>query len=270
MSTDLQKTFRLSRKDASQILKVSTRTLDRYIIKKTLSTKNIAGRIFLSEEEVVEFVKEKRRKKRRKPAIRKTTKLQSKLQSKSQIVSHERDEKVYNLDVSVNNEIEKSENIIKENGSNIPVEIYDLPIEKPAEYEILDAGTFDVEIDSMPDISEINQNFEQVVDQGEGQTVEGETSSQEYIDVVAKADELVYKNLYEEQKEEVRSFQRRLEGANYRVGQLESQIKESVPLLDHQKLLTGHKKEVLNKKILYILLAVLLFAQPIWMILAFI
>ena len=253
MSTDLQKTFRLSRKDASQILKVSTRTLDRYIIKKTLSTKNIAGRIFLSEDEVVGFVKEKRLKKRRKPAARKTTKSQSKLKSQSQIVSHERDEKVYNLDVTVEN----SDEIIEKSSTNIPVEIYDLPIEKPAEYEVSDAGTFDVEIDSMPDISEINQDFEQ------------DASSQEYIDVVAKADDLVYKTLYEEQKEEVRSFQRRLEGANYRVGQLESQIKESVPLLDHQKLLTGHKKEVLNKKILYILLAALLLAQPIWMVLAF-
>ena len=55
MSTQVQKKFEISRKEASKILKVSTRTLDRYINSRKLSTKKIAGRIFLDENEVIDF-----------------------------------------------------------------------------------------------------------------------------------------------------------------------------------------------------------------------
>jgi len=246
MSTDVQKTFGLSRKDAAQILKVSTRTLDRYIIKNILSTKNIAGRIFLSAEEVADFIKETKRKKRRKSGVRKEKKSQSK--DTSRIVAHERNDESYAINLDV-----------KEENQNDLVEVYDLPVEKPEPQDFSDKKIFDIEIGSMPSISDIEAE----------QSTEPEDFESEYGNVVQNDDDFVYKKLYEEQKEEVRSFQRRLEGANYRVGQLESQIKESVPLLDHQKLLTGHKKEVFNKKILYILLIVLLLIQPIWLILAF-
>ncbi|MBU1446214.1 helix-turn-helix domain-containing protein [Patescibacteria group bacterium] len=246
MSTDVQKTFGLSRKDAAQILKVSTRTLDRYIIKNILSTRNIAGRIFLSAEEVADFIKETKRKKRRKSGVRKEKKSQFK--DISRIVAHERNDESYAINLDV-----------KEENQNDLVEVYDLPVEKPEPQDFSDKKFFDIEIGSMPSISDIEAE----------KSTEPEDFESEYGDVVQKDDDFVYKKLYEEQKEEVRSFQRRLEGANYRVGQLESQIKESVPLLDHQKLLTGHKKEVFNKKILYILLIVLLLIQPIWLILAF-
>jgi len=174
MSTQAQKTFDLSRKEASDLLKVSTRTLDRYIKSKKLSSKNIAGRVVLNRDEI-DAMKSKR--------------------------PHRK---------------------VRKNKSQNKKQVY-----------------------------EINASY-----------VEPKTEEK-------NAEEKVYKTLYEELKLEVKVFQQRLEGANYRVGQLESQVKSSVPLLDHQKVLTEAKKEKFNKKILYILLGAILALQPLWLILAY-
>jgi len=169
-----QKLYELSRKDAAQILKVSVRTLDRYISKRTVTSKNIAGRILLNHDEIVEFAKQTR--------VHKG--IQRKLAQTFQTIN-----------------VDKNE------------------IAEP--------------------------------------------------DIVAAVEDRIYRKLYEELKDDVKVFQQRLEGANYRVGQLESDLKASVPILDHQKLLTGHKKEVYNKKILYIILGAILALQPIWIVLAY-
>lgn len=176
MSTTAAKTFDLSRKEASEILKVSTRTLDRYIKSKKVSSKSIAGRIMLDRVEITS--KKKARKHR------------------------------------------------KVNKSKIKSEA--LP-------------------ETKKEVFEINNSIAEA----------------------AKAEEKVYKKLYDEMKVEVRTFQQRLEGANYRVGQLESEVKASVPLLDHQKVLTAAKKEKHNNKILYILLGTILILQPLWLLLAY-
>lgn len=170
MSTTAAKMFDLSRKEASEILKVSTRTLDRYIKSKRVSSKNIAGRIMLNREEIT--------------GMKKTRK-------------HRKIHKVH-------------------------------PQTKK-------------------EVFELNKS----------------------IDEAAKVEEKVYQKLYEELKVEVKHFQQRLEGANYRVGQLESQVKASVPLLDHQKVLTEAKKEKHNNKVLYILLGAVLILQPLWLLLAY-
>lgn len=176
MSTIAAKTFDLSRKEASEILKVSTRTLDRYIKGKKVSSKSIAGRIMLDREEI-------------------TSK----------------------------NKARKHRKVKKSQAKSMP-----LPETKKEVFEISAA-----------------------------------------LDQAAKAEEKVYKKLYDEMKVEVRTFQQRLEGANYRVGQLESEVKVSVPLLDHQKVLTAAKKEKHNNKVLYILLGVILLLQPLWLLLAY-
>jgi hypothetical protein len=89
------------------------------------------------------------------------------------------------------------------------------------------------------------------------------------VDIVGKVENRIYRNLYEEVQRDIKGFQQRLEGANYRVGQLETQVKSSVPGVEHQKLLVGHKKERYNKKIMYVLLAIILGIQPVWFILAY-
>ena len=43
----------------------------------------------------------------------------------------------------------------------------------------------------------------------------------------------IYKDLYEEAKEEIKEKQQRLEAATYRVGQLEAQVKNMVPMLEY-------------------------------------
>ncbi|MBU1018091.1 helix-turn-helix domain-containing protein [Patescibacteria group bacterium] len=49
------------------------------------------------------------------------------------------------------------------------------------------------------------------------------------------AEERVYKDLYHEVKNELKEKQERLEAATYRVGQLESQTKSMIPMLDFTK-----------------------------------
>ncbi len=178
MSTQAEKTFTLSREEAAKIMKVSTRTLDRHIKGRKLSSKNIAGRIFLNVDEVNDFSKKKRTHrsiKYKQPQIKRA------VASVSSAESH---------------------------------------VSPP-----------------MPDI---------------------------FIE-----SDRIYRNLYEEVQRDLKSFQQRLEGANYRVGQLEAQLEASVPAATHQKLLVGHKKERYNKRVMYILLAIVLGIQPIWLILAY-
>lgn len=178
MSTKAEKTFKLSRNEAAKILKVSTRTLDRYVKSKKLSSKNIAGRIFLNEEEVLTHAKKKRthRKiKHRQPQVTR---------------------------------------------ANVAQPVPDILVESD-------------------------------------------------FDFVGKVENRIYKSLYDEVQRDLKGFQQRLEGANYRVGQLEAQLESSVPLPEHQKLLVGHKKERYNKRVLYVLLAVVLGLQPVWLILTY-
>ena len=69
MTIFMQSSFDVSRKKAADMLKVSTRTLDRYIKKKILSSKSVAGRIFVNRQELNDFAKKKRKHR----SIKKTT-----------------------------------------------------------------------------------------------------------------------------------------------------------------------------------------------------
>lgn len=115
----------------------------------------------------------------------------------------------------------------------------------------------------------------------------------------------IYQKLYEELQEELKAKQERLEGANYRVGQLEGLLKETVPLLEYRKAIAieeqkrGELEELLktfeqdndtlnktieskvteikqvsskleveryNKKVFVIILIILFLLQPLWLI----
>lgn len=60
----------------------------------------------------------------------------------------------------------------------------------------------------------------------EAESVEVETESVE---------EKVFRDLYEETSKELKQKQEKLEAASFRVGQLEAQLKNSVPLLEHKQ-----------------------------------
>jgi predicted site-specific integrase-resolvase len=51
--------YTLTRKEVAEILKISTRTLDRYVSKKMFSTRLKKGKVYFNKTEIEEFLKEK-------------------------------------------------------------------------------------------------------------------------------------------------------------------------------------------------------------------
>lgn len=200
--------YEIDRKTASRMLKVSMRTVDRYIRSGKLSTEVRDGRVWLDKSDII---------------------------------------KIKGVKVA------DSKDAYVDRGVSI------------------DSGVRNVHVDSMDS----------------GDTVS--TSSPPARGV----EERVYQKLYEELREEVKAKQDRLEGANYRVGQLEAMLKDSVPLLEHQKMLQIEqgqlselkqsfdplrlenqqlndkvKEEKLNKKIYLIILFIIMLLQPLWLFLS--
>lgn len=208
MSTS-QTLYTIDRKAASRLLKVSMRTVDRYIDQKKLSSHARDGRIWLNEAEI-RTLREIRR-----PKI-----------------------EVVNVDtLSTKMSIDKNVYIGVDNGENVSPSL----------------------------------------------------TSQVYR---REGEELVYKRLYEDLVEDHKEYQEKLNMATYKLGQIEAQLKYSVPLLQHHKekrlLLSSHKRmetelssaiseiseleqdykiEKFNKHIYLIILLGLLLLQPIFWIL---
>lgn len=203
--------YDIDRKKASKLLKLSMRTIDRYIVNKKLSIERRDGRIWLDINEIKQF-----RQRKRQNAVNDA-----------------------DIDKSIDNYHEK---------------------------------TVDMSIDGVELMSHahINTNNEK-----------------------KESSEVVYKKLFEELQTELKIKQERLEGANYRVGQLEAQLKESVPLLDYQralgqekavqeklqkdigeleekseKMLQNLKEQKLDKKVYLIFLFLLILLQPLWLFLS--
>lgn len=104
----------------------------------------------------------------------------------------------------------------------------------------------------------------------------------------------LYKKLFQDLRDELHEKQERLEIANYRVGQLEAQIRNSIPLLEYHRetferdkqseakdieLREAHKTvknvttqlqyEKFNKRIFLSVLLVILSLQPLWLLLLY-
>ena len=89
-----------------------------------------------------------------------------------------------------------------------------------------------------------DENLNQFLNKAEGQTTEQDKVSNLAVSDIkvesikepeAKMDNRIYKELLQETKKELKEKQERLEAATYRVGQLESQVKSMVPMLDYTK-----------------------------------
>jgi len=203
-------TYSLDRKTASRLLKVSMRTLDRYIKAKKLSSRVENGHIWLSKEEIRKF--------------------------KGGQVSTVR---VDNLNMST------------------PKVSIDM--------------TMDTPIDSVDRVEVIEAKNKQNPQREEND---------------------IYKKLYFDVKEELNIKQERLEIANYRVGQLEAQLRSSIPMLEFHRdkyqiekekeelkdkvvekekeikeVFSKVKIERFNKRILLIILLFTLALQPLWLFL---
>ena len=158
--------FSLTRKDAADILEVSTRTLDRYIRGKKLTARKKGGAILLSEEEINNF---------------KVSKFQN-----------------------MHGASPKSEGRVHRHVDGTQGE----RVQK-----ILDADTGVIE--------------EKVV----------APKAAVATKAIAKkgAREAVFEELYDLSRREIREYHNKLEASNYRLGQIETQLKHSVPLLDFQE-----------------------------------
>lgn len=206
--------YNLDRKTASRLLKVSIRTIDRYIKAKKLSTQVIDGRIWLDKKEIGLF-------------------------------------KERNSGRSMTEVVDMSTPIMSTDGY----------------------------MDKVDDMEVINQD------------------STEFLSTKNKNEKIqnaIYKNLYIELKEEIHEKQERLEIANYRVGQLEAQLKNSIPMLEYHrenylnkqmekdfkekineqnslitKISLKLKYEKLNKGIFLIILLIILSLQPLWLLLIY-
>ena len=201
--------YNVDRKAASKLLKVSVRTVDRYIKKKVLTAQNVSGRVWLSKEEV-------------------------------NGMAHKKNEPYMDTEV--------------------------------------DTSTPGTSIDIIDDTTTTTQ---QKLSTSQTQKIE-RTSNQSHL----------YKDLYEKAKDELGEKAERLEIANYRVGQLDAQLKNSIPLLEYHReqsvkriekakmtekieyaqktifsLGQKLKFEELNKKVLLAILLILLALQPLWLLL---
>lgn len=208
---ELEKQYNLSRKAASKLLKVSIRTLDRYLRMKKLSTRVVNGRIWLDKDEVEGFDVGRR--------------------------------------------------------SVVMVDSVDVSTSRVS---------MDVDVDRVDNVELIDDDTVNMVSTKKRKPVEGSA----------------YKKLYFEMKEDLREKQERLEIANYRVGQLETQVRNSIPMLEYhretfetkkreedlqqkleestglmKKLASRIKEEKFSKRIFLIILLAVLALQPLWLLL---
>jgi predicted transcriptional regulator len=157
--------FTISRKDAADLLAVSTRTIDRYIRSKKLSARKKAGNILLSEEEV----------------------------------------------------------------NNLKVTLF----------QNMHGASPDVEGRAHRHIDSVAARANSTIFDAETGTLEEnpmvEAIAETKPSMAASEREKVFEELYDLSRREVREYHNKLEAANYRLGQLEVQVKHSVPLLDYQE-----------------------------------
>jgi hypothetical protein len=216
--------YDIDRKTASRLLKVSVRTVDRYIAHQKLSHERREGRIWLDKKEVMQL------------------KAKRKVDMSTPVVSIDNPDLIP-VDMSIDSEGNTFHAVESDDGT---IEVRESPKRvspKPHPHHPHNGGD-EVE---------------------------------------------VYKKLYEQLQEELKEKEQRLEMANYRVGQLEASLKDSIPLLDYKrdlateqtekgqlrKDLDAHvmelemsmnnfREERFNKRIYLILLFILLLLQPLW------
>ncbi len=214
MSTTVENKDLIDRKAASRLLKVSTRTLDRYRQGGRLSTRIIDNKILLSKSEVLDFIHSQSR------------------QEKNAKMSSDRH------------------------------------VDTPAQGDSIDEVQFVETRQVEPPVTSHDRDHDT-----------------DLIDM--------YKKMYEELSLELRKRQDELEGAHYRIGQLEGQLRYAVPLPEHKseilkltestqlleqdvmekqvrlkKIREAFYYEKLNKRIYFALVIGLLLLQPLWIYLA--
>ncbi|OGJ43774.1 hypothetical protein A2974_02760 [Candidatus Peregrinibacteria bacterium RIFCSPLOWO2_01_FULL_48_20] len=169
--------FTISRKQASEILDVSTRTIDRYIRNKRLNARKKGGSILLSEEELTNL---------------KVATFQNMHGASPDVPGRAH----RHVDSVSSRDEQEARQIFDAETGEIEEQMEKIPMEEPA--------------------MALAQKSER---------------------------EKVFEELYDLSRREVREYHNKLESAHYRLGQLETQMKHSVPLLEYHE-----KEEVLREQ----------------------
>lgn len=220
--------YDIDRKTASRLLKISVRTVDRYINSQKVSHERRDGRIWLDKKEIMQL-----------KARRRVDRVDSTVEVSTSKMSIDKVDLIP-VDMSIDSEGNTYHSVTRDDGETEP-----------------------------PDFTKKG-------------SPKGRARAQE-------DDVEVYKNLYEQLQQDLRDKEQHLEMANYRLGQLEARIKETIPLLDYKRdlaneqlekdqlrknldshlmeldvALNNYREERFNKRIYLILLFILLLLQPLW------
>lgn len=274
-----QKKYSINRLQASKLLAVSARTIDRYIRSGRLSCNRHGNKVLLCRHELGILNEVKNR-------------LEAELNAGLiGQVDRQVDRNVYlgrgKVDNVDSNVYIANRHIKGDNTKQVDSDVYrhSPDVDKDVYMQRGDINRrFDRHVDTLVDIDNSDMDNTVYVEKRKF-SLSSQNKEMALIDNV-------YKLLYDEAKEEIREKQKKLEGANYRVGQLESQIKNMVPLLEYQreqrKLLSqgemfesekrelvakiyekeeGIRSESLNRRIMSFILILMLIFQPIFWLL---
>ncbi|MBU0981896.1 helix-turn-helix domain-containing protein [Patescibacteria group bacterium] len=163
MATQMK--FTISRKEAADLLDVSTRTIDRHIRQKKLTARKKGGNILLNEEELNNF---------------KVSRFQN----------------MHGASPEVSGRAHRHVDGVSKRQTTI-----------------IDGDT---------------GKIEEAIKMEETAAAKGEIAP-------VNEREKVFEELYDLSRREIREYNNKLEAANYRLGQIETQLKHSVPLLEYQE-----------------------------------
>lgn len=249
----------IDRKAAAQILSISQRTLDRYIKQKRVYSRKSNGRVWLDKEDILRF--KKKRSSEILEDVNQMNRRHKDLNSdeKSGIINIDTSRQAVSTSVSSlsipDSEIEEKIDVLSDlvqqvlhndktqksgvtSVTTVPQnsdQTINSTTTQSASHTTSQSGAYQVQ-DSYgntflytPLQYAPQQHVPTPYDQGAGQL------NQYYS-------EGIYQKLYEELKAEHKVNQKRIEAANYKVGQLEAQLETMIPLLDYKKQQAKYKK----------------------------
>lgn len=140
----------------------------------------------------------------------------------------------------------------RKKGGNILLNEEELQNFKVARFQNMHGASPKTEGRAHRHVDSVNKS-KTVVDADTGRVEEAMRIEEEFTTALAAPSERekVFEELYDLSRREVREYHNKLEAANYRLGQIETQLKHSVPLLEFQEQSEAlrESEDVLNKKL---------------------
>ena len=231
---------RIDRKVAAAILSISQRTLDRHIKNKRVYSRKANGRVWLDKEDILKF------KAAHEAGVFEATARQHRdlnFTSNDGIITYRQSRHdVDKVDIeSPLTEVQKKvlsllEQQVLHNDRNEKSSII------PGVWEgIMDSISQQISQNTIQQVPQ-NQAPQNIVVTAMPQQQISPTSNGAPSQFVNYYSEGIYQKLYEELKAEHKHNQKRIEAANYRVGQLEAKLEVMIPLLEYKKQKEKYRK----------------------------